>query len=403
MRPSIVTVIDQALVSGGNFLTIAICARILPVTEQGKLGYVIAAYMATIILNLTGIFQWANVQAPKEGNPNLYRDNLCKLQAFLSVPSSFLLALLIVLIGKLSGWSLSGEEFLLSFVFLIIQQLADFARRSAYIFSNAKHALLNSVKIYPPRLLLLGFLRPTHIAEVLVLLAAASTLPAIITLFHATKGKTSLRHFSRFIKGHYYNSKWLIASGPLMWLWSYIPTFSLGNILGMASVGAFITVRSVANIANVAMELLETEVSAKAGKLYAENKDALAKSLRKVRVAGLSLWGVAFVLLSLYGERLLGIVFGDQYSQYSDVMVILWVAQGVTFLFRLNAVRIRTYGINIAIPAGYMFGTVMVLLTVYPLISNINILGAAMSYVAGASFIFLGQVFAFNRMRRQEI
>jgi hypothetical protein len=45
---------DQVLVSGGNFLTIAICAHALPFAEQGKFTYIFASYIAVLWLNITG-------------------------------------------------------------------------------------------------------------------------------------------------------------------------------------------------------------------------------------------------------------------------------------------------------------------------------------------------------------
>jgi hypothetical protein len=45
---------DQVLVSGGNFLTIAICAHALPLAEQGKFTYIFASYIAVLLLNIAG-------------------------------------------------------------------------------------------------------------------------------------------------------------------------------------------------------------------------------------------------------------------------------------------------------------------------------------------------------------
>jgi hypothetical protein len=45
---------DQVLVSGGNFLTIAICAHALPLAEQGKFTYIVASYIVVLLLNIAG-------------------------------------------------------------------------------------------------------------------------------------------------------------------------------------------------------------------------------------------------------------------------------------------------------------------------------------------------------------
>ena len=84
------SLVNQVLVSGGNFLTIAICAHELPLSEQGKFTYVFASYMALLLLNAAGIFQGAAVRAPAQERDS-YQISLARLQLL----QAFLLSLLV--------------------------------------------------------------------------------------------------------------------------------------------------------------------------------------------------------------------------------------------------------------------------------------------------------------------
>ena len=125
--------IDQALVSGGSFLTIAISAHLLSVGEQGKLGYVIVAYLAVVIINTTVMFQWASVQVAKVKDRWKYRQELGGFQLITGVLVAVLASLIVLFFGGKSGWDLTGVDILTIFVFILFQQLADFEIGRAHV------------------------------------------------------------------------------------------------------------------------------------------------------------------------------------------------------------------------------------------------------------------------------
>lgn len=384
-------IIDQVLVSGGNFLTIAVGANLLPIEEQGKLGYVLAGYLGTVVLGMTSIFQSASVQAPVQVDKAAYRRNLASFQIALALLSSFAMALLISILGSRSGWAVSDTQVMLLSAFLGIQQLADFDRRSAYIFASPSRAATSSLFVYPLRILLLISLRPSDISQVLVWLSLASLAPAILTLLRGVRGFTGSRDTLAFIGAQSFGARWLIASGPVMWLWGYIPTFALGLVLGLEAVGGFVTIRSISNIANVAMEVLETDVASKLGRLNADESVDYRKHLSKLRAVGLLLWLVVLTLLHSLGEKILKSAFGAEYSQFADVLTILWISRGVVFLFRVNAIGLRTTGKSVAVFSGYAAGCIGVALLIFPMLRTLGIRGAALAYVLGAGVVILGQ------------
>lgn len=390
--------LDQAFVSGGSFLIIVICARLLPAADQGKLGYAISAYLAVIIFNMASIFQWASVQAPNLSDKEGYRRKLAGTQVLLAVFSAVISTSVVGALSVPSGWSMSAGEGAAMLLFLLVQQLADFDRRAAYIFRTPKRALASSATVFTARILLLILLRPVSILQVLLILAASGLLPALFTAAAGFKGGIGLNGAWNFFKGQSGNARWLMASGPLAWSWGAIPVFVLGSFISMEVVGVFVTIRSLANIANVLMEILETEFSANAGRLYVSDRSGFESLFRKTRFRGLLFWAAGSVFLYFFGQFSLELLFGEAYSGYGNLLLALWACNGIIFLVRLNAVMLRTTGKSAAVTLGYAAAVIATLIAFYPLLMFFGVLGGALLLGAGAVGNYVGQGFFETRM-----
>lgn len=365
--------------------------------DQGKLGYIISAYMAAVVLNMTSIFQWASIQAPLQNNKSAYRNSLAELQMLLAVLSSVVMTMVITALGIMSEWSPTYAEMGLIAAFIFFQQLADFDRRASYIFFNAARAAKSSFFIYPLRVGLLLYFRPQTISWVLLILVLTSLGPALLTILFSIKGGIKLEETIKFIKNEFGGSRWLVASGPLMWLWAYLPTYALGLMVNVTLVGAFITVRSLINFTNIAMELLETEISAQAGRLFATDSNKFQKSLRTLVLFGVSVWLAGLIAVWVFGPEILHAFYGERYSPYNSILTIMWVANLFIFLFRVNSIKFRTTGLTLIIPVSYGAGIVAVLASFYPLITALGIVGAAWIYSVSAGMILVWQYIMIGR------
>lgn len=392
--------IDQMFASGGNFLTIAVSANILNPVEHGKLGYVFAAYMITIVFNIVVIFQWASVQASKQAQPLTYQAVLARSQLFTGFLTSLLIVMTFVALGSAISWKMNFLESIVFFFFLFFQQLADFIRRSAYIFADASRAAASSSILYSIRVVLLLLVFPRSILDVLYVLLFSSLLPVLIFFWGVSSAKNLrirdvLKQFTEHCKG----TGWLVLSGPLAWLVSYLPVFFLGSISGPAKVAVLVSILSLVGIANMLMEILETEVASKAAQLYNNNNEHYRLYLAEVLICGLLLWLGALFFLLFLSRYILLMVFGPNYLPYGNIFVMLWVSQGITFLFRVNGVRCRIEGKLFAVVFGFICGAVAVGVFGYPLIKLLGLIGGATLYVIGASSIFLGQYISLRMVK----
>ena len=112
-------VLDQVLVSGGNFLTILICAYFFSPDEQGKLGFILSVYMGLMVVNQTFLFQQAAIDYPRKKNKTQYRTSLAKSQFMVAIMAGSAGMVLLFLMSGLSDWVMKAEEMIVvSFYFL---------------------------------------------------------------------------------------------------------------------------------------------------------------------------------------------------------------------------------------------------------------------------------------------
>lgn len=334
---------DQVLVSGGNFLTIAICAHSLSLSEQGKFTYIFASYMALLLLNVAGIFQGAAVRAPAQDST--YQSSLAKLQVLQALLLSFLVASAWLGLGGVFGWKATITEAALLFAFLAVQQLADFDRRAAYIFSGTRRALCSSAALYPLRLIGLLVINPETVTQVLWMLVLSALMPAIPACIAAGRYK-SADSWSNRAKEHLMYSRLFIMGAPLAWLWSYIPIFLLGTMHGKEQAALLASIRGISNIANVLMEQLETKVVADWARIRhgGEERHMKSATIKLLRV-GVTFWVCGLLLTVLLGKKIVTLVLGNLYADHWNLLVIGWLAYGAYFLARVSGIRQRAMGL----------------------------------------------------------
>ncbi|MDD5329768.1 MAG: hypothetical protein PHX38_07175 [Sulfuricella sp.] len=393
------SLLDQGLVSGGNFLTIAICAHALPLSEQGKFTYIFASYMALLLLNVAGIFQGAAVRAPTQESDS-YQTSLARLQLL----QALLLALAICAVwfwaGAVFGWQATAAEAGLLFAFLTVQQLADFDRRSAYIFSGTRRAIYSSAILYPIRIIGLLAVRPETASQALLALIISALVPAAITLLRSGRSRAEIAQpWTTAIKSHLAYSRLFIAGAPLGWLWSYLPIFMLGIMHGKEQAALLASIRGISNMANVLMEQIETKVAADWARLrHGEGGHAMVSAVSRLIRAGMAFWLLGMAVVLAFGREIVALVLGDLYAPHWHLLAIGWAGYGLYFLVRLFGIKHRTLGANQVEFIGNLSGVLAALAAGLALIPAWGATGAAWVYVAVAAAMMIGQVRILGRV-----
>jgi len=384
---------DQVLVSGGNFLTIAICAHALPLAEQGKFTYVFASYMALLLLNVAGIFQAAAVRAPVQDDS--YRTSLARLQLLQALLLALLICAMWLGFGNIFGWQATATEAGLLLAFLVMQQLADFDRRSAYIFSGTSRAVYSSAALYPLRIVGLLIVRPDTVSQVLLVLIVSALVPAALTIFAASQSRyDAAQSWIKAIKQHLAYSRLFIAGAPLGWLWSYIPIFLLGIMHGKEQAALLASIRGISNIANVLMEQIETKVVADWARVHhGAGTHAVKNAVSRLLKVGIVFWLSGMTIVVVFGREIVVLVLGNLYAPHWHLLVIGWAGYGVYFLARVSGIKHRTLGSNRVEFVGNLCGVLVALAAGFVMIPAFSATGAAWVYVIIAAAMLIGQMY----------
>lgn len=387
--------LDQLLVSGGNFLTMALCAHALPLAEQGKFTYVFASYLAVLLLNVSGIFQGAAVRAPSLDSGS-YRATLARWQLVQAGFAAVGLAAGWYGLGRWVDWQASGAESLWLAAFLMLQQSADFDRRSAYIFADARRALSSSALIYPLRVVTLWWWSPHTLLEVLWLLSLSAILPSLLTVRLASRG--ALPNWWQETKAHLHYSRLFMLGAPLGWLWSYAPVFLLAMLHGKEQAALLASIRNIANLANVLMEQIETKASADWARLqHQQGSASLQHSVRNLIRLGIGFWAVVLLLIGWQGEMLVRLILGELYAAHWELLLVGWLSYGVYFMARIQGIKHRTLGANQIEFIGNLVGVICALSIGYAVITTNGIFGAAWLYVIICAAIWASQALALRK------
>ncbi|MBF0282813.1 MAG: hypothetical protein HQM07_09655, partial [Zetaproteobacteria bacterium] len=141
-------IVDQGAVSGMNFLTIAMGAYLLTLSEQTKLVYLYTGYIGLVLLNAALIFSAAPILYHECVQKRSYLKQLLRMQVLVVPVGALLFVAFFYLIGPFLEWLPTNEELLWTTLFLVFQQLSDFNRRADYIFGAVKSGALLSLIMF---------------------------------------------------------------------------------------------------------------------------------------------------------------------------------------------------------------------------------------------------------------
>lgn len=376
-------ILDQVTVSGGNFLLIAICAHKLSAEHQGVLVYIVAVYFFLLFLNIALYPSGAAVLGSKkeEHEKVAYLSLLAQCQGYTAAFFSVLLGILILLLNTYYDWRLEYHDVFIILLFLFFQQLADFYRRSSYIFFTAREAARSSLLVYVPRILLLSIIDGDNQSHVYMILALTA-VPPVVYLHKSCGLKVRISVILSELDEHFRFSRLLVGSAIISWGWSFIPLFVLGYYRGNESVAVLGSMRSLTNISNVFLEQLEISVAAKLPKLYSNGEvSGISLLISKIVLFGGVFWILGLLIIWFFGELLLGYVLGDYYVDYKSVLFILWISILLYFFSRIVSIYARSLFNQKAEFVGSITSIVTAVVISPLLIIEYGVDGAALSFV----------------------
>ncbi len=394
---------DQAIVSGVNFLTSILLARYLGLREFGVFSL---AWMAVLFAN--GL-QFALVSSPmmsigpkqdERSEAQAYYGAVFIQQVALAIVSSVLLYTGVKLSGLFfPDWGIQHLALPLAAAAFAFQ-MQDFLRRYFFTRSRAGTAFFNDAISYLGQLSVLVWLFWTmeiNSAWVLWIIAGTSTVAVIVGLFGLEPLSWNKRVLRAVTVRHWHFSKWLIGAFFMRWMsGGNFFTIVAGVMLGASVVGVLKAAQNIVGIIHVLFQGLENIVPVQCSKFFKiEGAKGLMRYLRRVTLLGGAVTACITTIVFLFPEFLLGTLYGDELSQYGNVLRLFAILYLFTFFGLPVRSGLRALEHTRPIFSAHLLLTIISLITAYPIVEKFGLLGVMIGLIASQIILFGVTAWAF--------
>lgn len=333
-----VALVDQALVSGSNFITNILLARTFGFRDYGVFA------IAWVVVMFVNSLQWAFVVTPmmsigpkqeKRDLPTYYGAVLVQEIGF-AVLTAVILFLCVALsvrffpqwkIGSL-GLSLSGAS--------LAYLLQDFIRRYFFTTNRSTLAFASDCISYLTQLPIL-FYYSRHpgitLPNVLWIIAATSFLGFIICMKWYQPVAFTMESLRSVFVRHWKMSRWLAPSAFMQWGAGNLFFMAAPVYYGAAASAALKASQNIVAVAHIWFMGLDNVVTSEASlRMHREGPDGVIQYLKKIFIQ----WGgvtLAFVgIVALFPHFWLHLAYGNKYLQYGYVLQLYAVLYLMVFV-----------------------------------------------------------------------
>lgn len=387
-RQAPIALLDQALVSGANFVTGVLLARFLGLHAYGIFA------MAWLVVLFFGSVQQSFIIAPLQTLvPKRDPDEQRRLKA-----SLFLIQLLTGLLSMALTWGfcqlsetlfldqtpLGGLTIILPvtvFTFL----MNEYFRKLFFAESRQQTALVLDLISYGTQiagLLLVASQGALDLRRALIIIAVSNSISTVYGLFRSHGLSADFAHFRRHLAEVWDYSGWLIGTSLLQWCSGNFFIITAGGLLGPAPVGAIRMAQNVVGVLNILFLAMENFIPTNAAKIYHEfGLRYLYTYLRQVMLLAGAATIAALSMIMVFSREIIRMLYGAGFEEYDHVLLgfsILYV-----FVFTGLPLRyfIRTVEKNRDIFISYVLSAGTSLLLAGPMVSGFGVTGVVIGLV----------------------
>ncbi len=376
---------DQVLVSGMTFAIGIGVARLLGITEFGKLAIVFILQM------FAQSFQGCFVVAPMMALTGLrgrrttnYFAAVMAWSAVLSVAAGAGVALAAWTIYAVRDGGAPAGFVLAAGAYTVTQNLLYTVRRMLFAKRVGWQAFyMDAVRYF---LFLAGMIiiwQQGHQVDVTAALwaLALSALSALIPLFLRLRGaRLSRAMLTTVWSRHWPFSQWLALMLILTFGQDQAIALSLGATLSDAAIGGLRAGQYLIGVTHFIWVALENFVPGSASRDYAAGgTEALQMYLRRTtRVLGVVVWGF-ILLVSLPAETSLKLAFGAGYDQFAPILRLYGLTYAIAFFREVWVFYFYAIQRTDVIFRAFVLGFAVAMLAVFPAIKLLGVTGAALT------------------------
>jgi len=382
------TYVDQAVVSGSNFLVGILLARTLGMDAYGifVLGWMVVLFASSlqqaIVLNPLYTLLPKIKDADKKTD---LKAGIIGMQACLSL-LTVIMGFAIIPLLKLYLPNEVGASFHI-FLPLIMGAFVtqDFLRKWLFVKGNTKQALIGDIVGYAlqlPALAALWFAGLLNLSTSLMAIGTCMILSCIVLSLlsgpEAIKQLFTLRLsiLTSTLVQCWKFSRYLIATTLLQWFSGNIFIVVAGGIVGPAAVGAIRIAQNVMGVLHVLFLALENIVPIKAAKVLSSgNSLQLREYFKSITLKTGSITLILASAVALFSEQILTLLYGPNLAQHAPILVAFAALYILIFLGTILRFYIRTIEKNHFIFISYMLTAAFSLMAAEPIVTHYGLQG----------------------------
>jgi O-antigen/teichoic acid export membrane protein len=340
--------LDQALVSGSNFVLGILLARYLGVAGYGQFALLWLIVLFFSSLQLAYIISPMLTLGAKKSLAIL--DKYLSTMMLLQLLFTFFLMICLYLFFEIAQlfderWNVGDLEYIIILTTMIFL-FQDFIRRYFIIKAQYIKLLLIDSIAYIGQIFIIFYLVLHDIINLAMAYTAISIsfgLSLVIGYINVKRVKIKKLHVNLLILKNWQFSKWLVYSAILQWGTGNFFILVAGAILGSWAVGVIRVMQNTMGIFHVLFIVLENILPISFSKIY--KKDGYIKLMEYF---GLQLkYGVViFTLMAsfiyLFSEKIIDIIYGNQYVEYSYLLTGFIVIYMFIYITMLQRYILRT-------------------------------------------------------------
>jgi O-antigen/teichoic acid export membrane protein len=326
MRAGAFALADQSLISGANFITTIVAARVLGPAAFGlfALHYLIMEFVESLQSSLI-TSPLTTISASKSGDEYpRYISSAAFMQGALAIAGA---ALFLAVAAVIYWFSAATASMLLALaVAATAFQMQEFARRVLYAEARVGTVLINDGLVHGLRIILLGLLLigVGVTVERLFLILGIAYLAGTFLGFWSIRDALTLKFDRGVVREHWQFGNWLCASRVLHGVPNYATAALLASVLSIGAYGAY---RACVGLVEGATNLPVRALNSVLQPQLARDAQYGPQRVWRIMLPIIVLSGMAFSLfavpLVVLREPLIGLIFGPEYVPFDSVMVLL--------------------------------------------------------------------------------
>lgn len=369
-----IVLLDQAIVSGGNFLLGIALARTLGLEQYG----VYALFWMYLLFGLS--ISQALVTKPmlslgpqkEKEEQRVYLINIHSIQYLVAIFFAIITLSSLCIASFMGIQSFSINLYFILPCLMMCYLLYDFYRRYFFIINQLEKpllldAILQGLSIFS--ILILAYNGVLSLEYALLVLLISYLLCCTIGFFLIRKISFNTKQLKHYLFEHVRYGKWLIGTSLLQWLSGNLFIIAGAAILGAVAVGAIRMVQNVIGLTHILFLAMENIVPVRAAQHYKEGgATQLLWYLKKITINSGIIVGAVLVGLALFAPYILKLLYGAEQMEYSYILIGYCLIYLLVYIGHPSRFALRTIELTKPIFVAYVISAAFSLVAAYPML-----------------------------------